>query len=85
MKICLILSAVVVLAVLGGCNGEPDNGPPPLVKTQETINAQIEKIKNDPNMTPQAKEAAARGIQAGFDAAKREAAKAKQDSPNRPR
>ena len=65
-----LLLALAAIAALWGC-GQPDNGPPPLVKTQATIDAQIEKIKQDPNMTPQAKEAAIRGIQSSFDAAQK--------------
>lgn len=64
------LLAVAAVATLLGCGG-PDNGPPPVVRTQATIDAQIEKIKQDPNMTPEAKEAAIRGIQSSFDASQR--------------
>jgi hypothetical protein len=76
MSIRQSVAAVVTLAALVGCGG-PDNGPPPLVRTQETVNAQIEKIKQDPNMTPEAKDGAIRAIQSAFEASQREADKAK--------
>jgi predicted small lipoprotein YifL len=74
------LAALIALAALLGCGG-PDDGPPPLVKTQATVDAQIEKIKQDPNMTPEAKEGAIRAIQSSFDASKRNAQNMKQKVP----
>ena len=79
-----ILAAFAVLAALTGCEGEPDAGPPPVVRTQEMVDAQIEKIKNDPNMTAQAKEAAIRGMQAGFEAGKRQAESAAKNPVRKP-
>ena len=78
MNVRTTVAALATLAVLVGCEGQPDNGPPPLVKTQETVNAQIEKIKQDPNMTLQAKEAAIQGIQSSFDASKQVSGSRKQ-------
>jgi len=83
-SLALPAAFAALLVSLGGCEGQPDNGPPPLVKTQESINAQIEKIKNDPNMSPQAKEAATRGIQSAFDNAQRQAQDSKNRAPKKP-
>lgn len=76
-----ILIASAAIAALVGCEGQPDNGPPPVVKTQATIDAQIAKIKADPNMSEQAKAGAIRGIQAGFDASKRADGSMRQGKP----
>jgi hypothetical protein len=77
MKTRHLLPALAVLAVLAGCEGQPENGPPPVVKTQAMIDAQAEQIRKDPNMSPQAKEAAIAGIQRSFEASQRQAESAK--------
>ncbi|RYG36065.1 hypothetical protein EON81_10865 [bacterium] len=43
---------------LAGCSGEPDAGPGITTPTADQIEANVKKIEADPNMTPQAKEAA---------------------------
>jgi hypothetical protein len=71
MKARHFLPTLALLAPLFGCEGQPDNGPPPVVRTQATVDAQIEKIRQDPNMTPEAKEAAIQGIQRSFESSQR--------------
>jgi len=81
MMIRRLFLASAVVAGLVGCQGEPDNGPPPVVKTQATIDAQIQKIKADPNMSEQAKEGAIRGIQSSFNASQSAKDAMKQGKP----
>lgn len=83
MKTRAWIPALALLAALPGCEGQPDNGPPPVVKTQAMIDAQIQKIQNDPNMSPQAKEAAIQSVQRGFEASKQQAEAAKNQPPKR--
>lgn len=71
MKARHSLPLLVLLAAVFGCEGQPDNGPPPVVKTQATVDAQIEKIRNDPNMPPEAKASAIRIVQSSFEASKK--------------
>jgi len=67
------LVALASLAALPGCEGAPDNGPPPVVPTQESVNATIEKIKADPNMNEQAKAAAIAAVQRGLQSSQQAA------------
>lgn len=83
MKKFPFLGALVILAALTGCESQPDNGPAPVVKTQAMVDAQIAKIRNDPNMAPQAKEAAIQSIQRGFEASKQQEAGARNQPPKR--
>jgi hypothetical protein len=83
MKARLFFPTFAILAALTGCEGQPDNGPAPIVKTQAMIDAQIQKIQADPNMSPQAKEAAIQSVQRGFEASKQEAESAKNVPPKR--
>lgn len=54
----------LVATALIGCSSEPDPGPGMTKPTAGQIEANIQKIQSDPNMTPQAKEAAIAGIKA---------------------
>ena len=73
MSVRPILAVLAVGAALAGCEGQPDNGPPPVKRTQATVDKQIEWIRNNPSMSPQDKEAAIRGIQQSFEASQRAA------------
>jgi|GEM_PF-3043814 len=57
----LIVAAAAMLAA-GGCR-KPPSPPPTPAQQQRAYEQQVEKIKNDPNKTPQQKEAELRLLQ----------------------
>ena len=56
-------ATLLPLAVLGGCDGPADNGPPPAKVSEQTFEDQIAKVNADPNLTPEAKRNAIAGIE----------------------
>jgi|GEM_PF-4629315 outer membrane murein-binding lipoprotein Lpp len=64
--VATIVSILTVLAV--GCSKPEDPGR--TVTEADTKQAEIERIKNDPNMPEQAKKAAIEGMEKGEKAAK---------------
>lgn len=63
MKKLFLLPLLMVTLVGPGCMPGPDEGTPPVTRTAADFDAQIEKIKADPNMTEQAKQGAIQGIE----------------------
>jgi len=71
-----LLLLIGFTAVLVGC-GEDTGTPPPPPMSQAQVDANVEKIKNDPNMPPQLKERAMAGVRAAAEMQRQQAEAAK--------
>ncbi len=60
-----VLISLLALVALVGCGEGPADNPPATVITPEMIDAQIAKVKADPNLSEEAKQGAIRGIEMG--------------------
>ena len=81
MKLCKLLLVGIVAALLAGCSQSNYGGEATVTPTQSSkqVEDQIKKYENDPNMPPQAKQAAIAALRRSAEMGKG----MKQDAPKR--